>query len=221
MINNSQFTIPILYEDASIFIFNKPAGLAVQGGEGVVNSLDSLLEKHFSPRPLLIHRLDKDTSGVIVVAKNKEAAFRYSKIIEAKQTEKFYITVCVNGAALKDEGEIDGSVTIKGELKKAKTLYKKLIAHGDFAVLSIKLITGRMHQIRRHLSSIGCPVLGDDKYGDFKLNKKLKKEIGLKNLLLHAAKILIPNDSGKIITAEAELPEYFGRYGVRGSGFGF
>jgi 23S rRNA pseudouridine955/2504/2580 synthase len=213
-------SVPVLYEDEDVFVFNKPAGLAVQGGKGVNQSLDTLLTERFSPRPLLVHRLDKDTSGAILVAKHREAAVRFGKIFrdgqisqneqnaQNKQIEKIYYAVCVKSPMLKRHGIIDDTLTVKGRTKTAVTRYQKVAETDDFAFLEITLLTGRMHQIRRHLAALGAPVAGDDKYGDFRLNKKLKKEKHIKHLLLHAARITFPAASGRV-TVDAPLPPYF------------
>jgi 23S rRNA pseudouridine955/2504/2580 synthase len=226
MSGRSLIPVPVLYEDEDVFVFNKPAGLAVQGGKDVKHSLDTLLAERFSPRPLLVHRWDKDTSGAILVAKHKEAAIRFGKILrdgqdsqdghdnqvgkneQNRQIEKIYHAVCVKSPALKRHGVINDTLTVKGRTKTAATRYQKLAETDDLAFLEITLLTGRMHQIRRHLAALGAPVAGDDKYGDFRLNKKLKKEQQIKHLLLHAARITFPAQSGRM-TVDAPLPPYF------------
>jgi len=203
--------IEILYEDDFSLIINKPAGLAVQGGKGVKTSLDQILAEIRSPAPLLVHRLDKDTSGVLLVAKGREAAARFSSLLTSKKAQKKYIAVC-SGCPKTSEGRLSADLLIHGSLKKSETKYKVLksekLPSGDgFSVLELELGTGRMHQIRRHLSMSGNPVLCDDKYGDFSLNKKLRKEIGLKRLLLHASRLIIKDEFNLDICAP--LPEYF------------
>jgi 23S rRNA pseudouridine955/2504/2580 synthase len=209
--------IEILYEDDSVFIVNKPAGLAVQGGEGVKSSLDVILSKMRSPAPLLVHRLDKDTSGIILTAKNREAAARFSHIFGNHQkVKKIYIAVC-RDIPEKKQGSISDDLYIYGKQKKSLTMYRVLKSgklssrEGDnYSVLELAPETGRMHQIRRHLAILGNPVLGDDKYGDFALNKKLRKSIGLKNLLLHSYQLIINDDYQ--IDINAPVPDYFSGY---------
>ena len=215
--------IEILYEDDISIIINKPAGLAVQGGEGVKTSLDNLLEEIAKPgagKPLLVHRLDKDTSGVLIAAKGREAAARFSRIFGTdRKAVKLYTAVCScrkdSGLLQKKEGVIRDDLKIRGNIKKSETKYK-VIKTGisepgnEFAVLELELGTGRMHQIRRHLAMNGNPILGDDKYGDFTLNKKLRKEEGLKRLLLHASRLIIKDEFN--IDICAPLPEYFHKY---------
>ena len=213
--------IPVLFENNDCIVFNKPAGLAVQGGAGIKTSLDSMLAERFEPRPLLVHRLDRDTSGVILAARHKEAAAFFSRLFSregagtsatgagAGKITKQYLALC-SGAPAETEGLITLDISVKGESKKAGTLYKCLKhfhrpGGEEFSLLELTLLTGRMHQIRRHLSQSGYPVLGDDKYGDFALNRGLRKSLGLKHLHLHASRLIIPN----ILDVAAPLPEYW------------
>jgi len=213
--------LEILYEDDFILVINKPAGLAVQGGEGVKVSVDKLAAQMVAgtgsqmlsdaKTPLLVHRLDKDTSGVLLLAKGREEAARFSRLISGRKTIKKYTAVCA-GKPEKNEGVIKDSLLIHGSLKESETKYKVLKTFNDYAVLELELVTGRMHQIRRHLASCKNPVLGDDKYGDFKLNKSLRKTAGLNHLLLHASRLIIKTDYHLDIAAP--LPEYFKKYDV-------
>ncbi|MDR0639916.1 MAG: RluA family pseudouridine synthase [Spirochaetaceae bacterium] len=207
----TKFPIPILYEDEDVFVLDKPAGLAVQGGKNITRSLDALLEAHFSPRPLLVHRLDQNTSGAILVAKHKEAAAFFTKIIAGRRIQKTYLAVCKKSPMLKPQSVIGETITVKGEVKNAVTHYRTIADAGDFALVELTLETGRMHQIRRHLSALNAPVIGDDKYGDFTLNKALKKERHIKHLLLHSARITFPAETGRV-TVEVPLPPYFSTF---------
>ena len=202
--------IQILYEDEFLLILNKPAGLAVQGGEGIKSSLDKILAEIRAPAPLLVHRLDRDTSGVLVTAKGKETASRFSRLFTSgNNVIKQYTAVCC-GCPEKKEGEILQELNIRGSKKNCKTKYrlikKGILSNQEYSVLEIELGTGRMHQIRRHLAMIGNPVIGDDKYGDFSINKKLRKE-GVKRLLLHASRLII-NEEFKL-DISSPVPEYF------------
>jgi 23S rRNA pseudouridine955/2504/2580 synthase len=233
--------ITVLFENDSCLVLNKPSGLSVQGGEGVRVSLDSVLSDNYSPRPLLVHRLDKDTSGVILVAKTKEAAALFSSLFAGIASRGFdgqknrgvikrYLGLC-SGILEQKEGAIRFDLDVREASsrtrvqKSSETFFKCLSSGGaetvpeypegfSFSLLELELGTGRMHQIRRHLAGIGHPLLGDDKYGDFSLNKKLRKEAGLKNLLLHASRLVIPPSpelpGGLDITAP--LPDYFSRF---------
>ena len=213
--------ITILFENDFCMVLNKPSGLPVQGGEGVKTSLDSILAENFSPRPLLVHRLDRDTSGLILVAKTKEAAGFFSSLFAGSRITKIYMALC-RGIPSPESGIIKLDLEDKGKagvFKKSKTSYKLLESvqlemlpdEGSFSLLELELGTGRMHQIRRHLALIGHPILGDDKYGDFPLNKRLKKAVGIKTMLLHASRLVVP--SSEMLTqgldVSAPLPDCF------------
>jgi 23S rRNA pseudouridine955/2504/2580 synthase len=205
--------IPLLFENDECIILNKPAGLPVQGGEKVGACLDGLLAAERSPRPLLVHRLDKDTSGLILVAKNREAAARFSALFALGKPNrgivKLYLAVC-DGRPNPPEGLIREELSGRRGLQKAETSYRLLDDNGRFSLLELELGTGRTHQIRRHLSRLGNPILGDDKYGNFALNKKLRKTLGLKRLLLHSARLIIPASFlGYLLDISAPPPDYF------------
>jgi 23S rRNA pseudouridine955/2504/2580 synthase len=210
--------LEIVYEDSLCIVINKPPGLAVQGGKGVGVSLDSILAQSAAsaedaPRPLLVHRLDKDTSGLVLVAKTKAAATAFSRLLGGERAAiKRYLALC-KGKPAKPEGIIKSELEIRGSAKKAETRYRLLSAHGDFSLLELELGTGRMHQIRRHLALAGTPVLGDDKYGDFKLNHDLRKTMKLRHLLLHASHLIIPQtkDTPRLDLA-APLPGYWEKW---------
>jgi 23S rRNA pseudouridine955/2504/2580 synthase len=214
--------IEILYEDDNCLVLNKPAGLAVQGGEGVRSSLDKILAENWTPPPLLVHRLDKDTSGIILAAKNREAAARFSRLFGGERAvTKQYLAVCA-GRPEKTAGVIRLGLEVRGSEKKSETRYRlvKSGSAGDcaFSVLELELGTGRTHQIRRHLAMIGNPVLGDDKYGDFALNRKLRKTLGRKKLLLHAFRLVIPpQEDGFALDISAPPPDYFEAFTGRSS----
>ena len=231
--------IPVLFENDSCLVLDKPSGLSVQGGKGVGLSLDRILSEKISPRPLLVHRLDRDTSGVILTAKTKEAAAFFSALIaggegalnekKGRLVVKRYLGVC-SGIPDSESGVIrlDLEEPLKGQakvIKKSETFFKRLpeelrLSCGSdkefsFSLLELELATGRMHQIRRHLAGIAHPLLGDDKYGDFSLNKMLRKAVGLKNLLLHASRLIIPPMPGLLpdgLDVSAPLPDFFSRF---------
>ena len=215
--------IEIVHEDEICLVINKPAGLAVQGGKGIKVSLDKILAETRSPPPLLVHRLDKDTSGLVLVAKTREAAALFSRLFADgkagnKSIFKRYIAVCL-GSPITEKGSIGLDLAIRGSVKKSETGYRVLktayISADEirFSVLELTPGTGRMHQIRRHLSLTKNPILGDDKYGDFAINRKLRKSTGLKRLLLHASGLVIPAaGNGSPIELGAPLPEYFGPF---------
>ncbi|GHU26507.1 RNA pseudouridine synthase [Spirochaetia bacterium] len=193
--------VPIIFENADYIVLNKPAGLAVQGGAGITVSVDSLLAMERDPRPLLVHRLDKETSGLLLVAKHKQAAADFSRFLGAGGVSKYYRALCA-GTTDHDSGCIRIPLDIRGTLKKAETSYRLLAAGGGYSLLELELGTGRMHQIRRHLAQTGTPIIGDDRYGDFSLNKQLK----IRKLLLYAARILIPEIA---LDVSVEAPPFF------------
>jgi 23S rRNA pseudouridine955/2504/2580 synthase len=228
--------ISLLFENDDYLVLNKPAGLPVQGGAGVGASLDALLAEEWSPPPLLVHRLDKDTSGIILAAKNRSAAGRFSALLQDRRIGKRYLAVCA-GRPRPERGTIRIGLAAGGREKEAETSYVLLLggvlkpgkgiavidgAGGEtassmtvpsataYSLLDLAPGTGRMHQIRRHLAQIGNPILGDGKYGDFALNKRLRKTMGLKRMLLHAFRLLLPPElTGKALEIEAPVPDYF------------
>jgi 23S rRNA pseudouridine955/2504/2580 synthase len=209
----------IAYEDSSCIVINKPAGLATQGGKGISVSLDSILARSWPQRPLLVHRLDRDTSGLILIAKNRTAAAAYFRLLGGGRADtgdrhravvKRYLAIC-KGRPARDEGIISLDLVIRGVKKKSETRCRLIESFKDaYSLLELELRTGRMHQIRRHLALTGNPVLGDDKYGDFTLNHLLRKTMKLNKLLLHASRLIIPETpDNPHLDLEAPLPEHF------------
>jgi 23S rRNA pseudouridine955/2504/2580 synthase len=171
-----------------------------------------LLAREWAGKAFLVHRLDKDTSGLILVARTKEAARYYTGVMAGRLARKNYLALCA-GRPEAETGTIDEDLVIRGVRKKSRTRYRLVSSLEGFSLLELELDTGRMHQIRRHLASLGLPVLGDDKYGDFTLNRRLKKERGLKKLLLHASRLRIAGGSGYAeLDLKAPLPDYFNTF---------
>lgn len=170
----------IIYQDEEIIALNKPQGLPTQGGSKVNLSVDVLLDYlkfDYEERPRLIHRLDKDTSGILLIARTEDAARKYAESFKHRDFEKTYIALVV-GEPKFDKGVIDAPLLEKALLgksektivdfeegKKAYTEYKVLKRSTEVTLLEVKIVTGRKHQIRVHLNHIGCPVVGDGKYG--------------------------------------------------------
>jgi 23S rRNA pseudouridine955/2504/2580 synthase len=209
--------LDIVYEDNSCIVINKPAGLAAQGGKGIGVSLDSILAESRPQRPLLVHRLDRDTSGLILVAKDKAAAAVYSRLLGGegghRAVVKRYLAMC-KGKPVRGEGVISLELEIRGMKKESETRYRLIESFkDDFSLLELELGTGRMHQIRRHLALTGNPVLGDDKHGDFSLNHLLRKTMKLNKLLLHASQLIIhETQNNPRLELSAPLPDYFSEF---------
>ena len=215
-------SVPILYEDKEIYVINKPAGLSVQGGQGVKHSLDEDFASQTGQKVYLVHRLDKDTAGLMVVAKSPAAASKWTKLVGGKEVRKEYIAVCAseNEVSFPKKGVITEEIIQHGQKKKAVTEYEVeknwqeeaiLAAESEdekaafnFYKIRLKLQTGRMHQIRIHLAKSGLPIAGDDQHGNFKLNKKLKKTFKIKQLLLASVKLTLPD--GRFF--EIDLPQH-------------
>ena len=213
--------IPIIYEDDEIFIINKPAGLAVQGGEKIKHSLDKDFSEQVGYKIYLVHRLDKDTCGLMIIAKNPMSANKWTKLISSKTVQKEYIAICC-GTISPKKGVITEDIVQHGQMRRAVTDYLVTDewtvcpenadgAAGEaekftFSRIQLKLHTGRMHQIRIHLSKNSCPICGDDQHGNFKLNKKLWKIFRIKHLLLCSYMLELPLN-GKMRTFEIEVPE--------------
>ena len=208
--------IPILYENDEIIIINKPAGLAVQGGQGVVHSVDRDFAEQLGYKIYLVHRLDKDTSGLMIVAKTPLAAGKWTKLIGSKIARKEYLALCA-GKMPSKSGVIKEDVIQHGESKAAVTHYQVekewTVSYENengageipLCLIRLQLETGRMHQIRIHLAKNNCPIAGDDQHGNFKINKLLKKVCKIKRLQLAAVRLTIPLD-GKEKTFEIPMP---------------
>ena len=215
--------VEIIYEDKDIIVVNKPKGMVVHPANGnpdgtLVNSLMSICKDSLSGiggeiRPGIVHRLDKDTSGVIVVAKNDKAHINLSEQIKNHKVEKTYIAL-VKGVVKANEATIDMpigrstkdrkkmAVTKTG--KNAITHFKVIKRFHNYTLLEVKIETGRTHQIRVHLSQIGYPIVGDTTYSNG------KNEWGIKGQCLHAKSLKFKHPiTGKEMFLEAKMPEYF------------
>ncbi len=214
----------VLYKDANIIIINKPFGLPVQGGTKIKKSLDDMLGGLMfdaKERPKLVHRLDRDTSGVLVLARNTKSASQLTKMFAGKDIEKTYLAL-VHGCPLQAMGTIDYRLlkAVHGadsyervavdddEGKYAKTEYRVVESLARrFAVMELKPLTGRTHQLRVHMQAIDCPIVGDEKYGGY---SEQTSDIGISTgLHLHAIRVVIPAfGSGKKIDVTAPLPPH-------------
>ena len=218
---------PLLMEDEHMLAINKPAGVAVHGGSGVsFGVIEQLRQARPAARMLeLVHRLDRETSGVLLVAKKRSALTRLQDQFRDRETGKTYLAL-VHGQWPSNKKVIDlplqryllpdgvgegerrvriASLTDPGA-QRAITLVRVARLVGDFSLLEVTIKTGRTHQIRVHLASQGYPIVGDDKYGDFSLNKRLAAQ-GLKRMFLHAWRLQFIHPSlGKPQTLQADLP---------------
>lgn len=193
--------IPVLFENEEILVINKPSGVAVQGGQGIAHPLDKELPLQLGYPVYLVHRLDRDTNGLMVVAKSPMAAAKWTKMIGGKLVRKEYTAICV-GKLAASKGTIRTAVLQHGDEKPAVTHYQVVDVREvecedsrvTLSTVRLQLETGRMHQIRIHLSKQNCPIAGDDKHGNFKINKLLKKACGIKGLQLTSSKLTIPID---------------------------
>jgi len=225
------FRMPILYEDEALVALDKPAGIAVHGGSGVAHGvIESLRSMRPEARFLeLVHRLDRETSGVLLIAKKRAALTALHAALRERDADKRYL-VAVAGRfrnerqrvqlALAKRDAPDGGkrVSVSAAGQAAETVFRRLARGPEFSLLEAELLTGRTHQIRVHLAHLGHPVLGDDRYGDFELNRRLRKE-GLKRMFLHAASIALAHPiTGEALAIEAPLPPELVRFRGRHMG---
>ncbi len=213
----------VLHRDADVIVIDKPAGLAVQGGSGTKRHLDGMLDAlrfDAEERPRLVHRLDKDTSGVMVLARHAAAARALARTFRSQAARKVYWAVVVGVPEL-DKGMIDLPLAKGGrpggervsvdesDGKSARTLYSVVeAAGGRLAWLAFWPRTGRTHQLRAHAAAIGCPILGDGKYGGRDAFVDGLPEAARK-LHLMARELDLPHPSGKgRIRATAPLPPH-------------
>ena len=212
----AQFSI--LFQNDEILLINKAAGVSVQGGEGILHPLDKELSAQVGYQVHLVHRLDKDTSGLLLVAKTSSAAAKWTRLIGEKFVKKTYTAFCL------------GQPLVNGKKTRSGSLKSSLVAHGksqtaslSFTVedeckleeglslyrIRVTLGTGRMHQIRIQLSQVGAPLAADDKHGDFKANKIIRK-LGIKKLCLAATELVLPLE-GENRTFKIPLPDHMAK----------
>ncbi len=218
----------VLYEDDCLLVINKPAGVAVHGGSGVsFGVIEQLRAADPKAKFLeLVHRLDKETSGILVLAKKRSALVKLHEQVRAGSIDKRYQAL-VHGDWKNQRQHIrlpllkyhtaDGERRVKVDPDglASHTVFNVLERYPDFTLLEAELKTGRTHQIRVHLASSGYVIAGDDKYGDFDLNRQLQKagRKGLRRMFLHACRItFIHPETGQPITVEAPLPEECAAY---------
>ncbi len=202
----------ILYEDGNIIAANKSEGLAsISENDTSLQTLHSLLEEKYNQKLFIVHRLDKEVSGVILFARNSRTHKKLNDQFANRNVKKFY-TALVHGNVLKDNGAINkpirefGSGRMGIDEKKGKpsfTAFKVLKRFDEYTLLELNPTTGRRHQLRVHLYFIGHPIVGDIRYGDKKIQEKFPR------LMLHARSVELEIEKGKMFMAEAEPPESF------------
>ena len=215
--------VEVVYEDNDIIVVNKPKGMVVHPANGnpdgtLVNAIMAMCKGSLSGiggeiRPGIVHRLDKDTSGLLIVAKNDLAHINMSNQIKDRQVKKIYIALA-KGNIYEDEATINMPIgrstkdrkkmAVRKDGKEAVTHFKVLKRYKDYTLLEVKIDTGRTHQIRVHMAEIGHPVVGDMVYS------KGKNEFGVEGQMLHAQSLDFKHPiTGKEMHLEAKLPEYF------------
>ena len=213
----------IIYEDNDIIVINKPKGMVVHPGNGnpdntLVNAVLAHCKGSLSGiggeiRPGIVHRIDKDTSGLIIVAKNDKSHINLSEQIKNHEVTKIY-TALVKGNISEDEATIDMPIgrdkkdrkkmSVTRDGKEAVSHIKVIKRYGNYTLIRVKIDTGRTHQIRVHMAKIGHPVVGDEVYSSG------KNEFGVKGQMLHSTILKFKHPiSGKEIMLEAPLPQYF------------
>ncbi|HQT66226.1 MAG: RNA pseudouridine synthase [Rhodospirillales bacterium 20-60-12] len=219
----------ILYRDDDVIVFDKPSGLATQGGKGISVHLDGMLDAlrfEQTQRPRLVHRLDRETSGVILIARHAKAAAKLAALFRGRDIEKTYWAI-VLGRPMPLEGRIDQPLlkladhgatrTIPAarddeDADRALTDYQTLdYAGSKFSWLALSPLTGRTHQLRAHTAAMGTPILGDAMYG----GGSVMLEDFAPILHLHARRLVLPHPSGGRLIAEAPLPKHMQESFVR------
>ncbi|MET7140194.1 RluA family pseudouridine synthase [Xanthomonas sp. PPL139] len=205
----------IVYEDARLLALNKPSGVASHGGSGIsFGAIETLRALRRNQSLELVHRLDRDTSGLLIVAKKRsaltelQALMREDDRVQGRGISKRYLTLLVGRMpdgtmsvdaplhiGLRQGGERHVQVNAAG--KPSLSHFRVLERRGGHSYCEVRIETGRTHQIRVHAQHLGHPVAGDDKYGDPAVNKRLREQIGLKRLFLHAASLEFALDAGK------------------------
>ena len=211
----------VIYEDDQLLALNKPSGLSSQGGRGQVHTLDELVWAFAKPgkaRPRLIHRLDRDTSGVILTAKTRPAAGFLGKAMMGRKFSKTYLAIVAPGAPEPRQGKIEVALRRDEvgreaymrvcaddhpDAETARSRYRTLAATPDAALVELSPETGRMHQLRVHLASIGRPIAGDARYG----GALALGGLAIPRLMLHAAALSFPHPEGGTRRIEAVVPD--------------
>ncbi len=216
---------PVVYEDPFMLVIDKPAGVAVHGGSGIsFGVIEQLRKAHPEYRFLeLVHRLDRETSGLLMLAKKRSTLLTLHDMMRDNVPDKRYLALgdgrwpdAVKHVKLPlfkwttPDGDRRVRVTEDGQY--AHTIFSIQQRFGDLTLVEARLKTGRTHQIRVHMLANGCPIAGDEKYGDPARNRELSRS-GLKRMFLHARRLTLPHPvTGETLTLEAPLPAELQRY---------
>lgn len=204
--HKSFFDNLVIFKNEDYYIINKPSGLAVQGGTKVKINLDKILESLESDsenRPKLVHRLDKQTSGILIISRNLKTTNFFGDLFKRRKIEKIYITI-IHGVPKKKKGKINIPLTYNEKIYESETDYYVVESQNNHSIVLVKLLTGRKHQIRKHFFEIGHPILGDNKYN--KKTSKLSKE---DKLFLHSYSVKFEDTKGNQKFFDCDLPNYF------------
>ena len=215
----------ILYEDEGLLALNKPAGVAVHGGSGIsLGVIEQLRAERSKARFLeLAHRLDRDTSGILLIAKKRSMLVALHDMMRTGAMDKRYYALA--RGQFKEEKKVfkeslhkfltesgERRVMVRDDGKASQTVFRRKQRFAEATLLEAQLMTGRTHQIRVHLAHLGCPIAGDDKYGDFAWNKALARQ-GLKRMFLHAASLHFIHPVQELpLKLEAALPQELSQF---------
>lgn len=215
-----QIEAAIVYEDETLMVVDKPSGLAVHGGSGLAFGLIEALREQRPNQPFLElgHRLDRETSGCLVIAKTRPALNAFHQVLRDGGVEKHYLALLAGRWQGKGR-RVDESLARSGrrgderlvqvdeEGKASVSFFEPVTRYAHLTLVDVRIDTGRTHQIRVHAAHLGHPLAGDDKYGDFELNRELRK-LGLKRLFLHSASLRFRMpDTGQLYDFNAPLPD--------------
>lgn len=233
----NEVALHIIYEDENIIVINKPAGMLSQKAKPEDESLTEYViayllkskqltkDELISFHPGLCNRLDRNTSGIIIAGKSLVGLQQMGSLLKDRNIDKYY--QCIVKGVIRESTSIEGclykntshnKVTISKEpvdgADYIKTQYEPIKTNGEYTLLRVKLLTGRSHQIRAHLQSIGHPIIGDGKYGDVQVNKYFKRNFNLRFHLLHSCELDFPEITGELSGLSrkqflAPLPNYF------------
>lgn len=220
-----KFEQAIIFEDDALLVIDKPAGFAVHGGSGISRGVIEQLrmERPHAKFLELVHRLDRETSGVLMLAKKRTALVALQDAIRNNQTDKRYVML-VHGNWTEKKKRVllplqkyvlpsgERRVSVQEDGQESETVFHLCKNYGEFSLLEAQLVTGRTHQLRVQLAHLGFPIAGDDKYGDFAVNKAMQKR-GLKRMFLHSTETNIRHPlSGEKLKLIAPLPPELAKF---------